>query len=159
MEKVSQWCGQPSDRGQLKNRTERNKVYNIFDLATHEDSNQGSHTSMHAVKLSTQVTDICLYNIPNSPWLSNIMNRTAPTNHTNTPTRTTDFTKKTMNTWRHNGMTKMNYMNRKSELVSRSIGGCWANIKHTKLPYCYSVSIQQEKSKIRQKMPARYGTM
>ena len=30
MEKVRPWCGQPSDRGRLRNRTEQNKV--VFNL-------------------------------------------------------------------------------------------------------------------------------
>jgi len=30
MEKVRPWCGQPSDRGQLKNRTEKNIIIIII---------------------------------------------------------------------------------------------------------------------------------
>jgi len=30
MEKVRPWCGQPSDQGRLKNRTEQDKYHNIF---------------------------------------------------------------------------------------------------------------------------------
>jgi len=43
MEKVRPWCGQPSDRGRLKNRKEQNNCSNVFLAALVPKLAEGLH--------------------------------------------------------------------------------------------------------------------
>ena len=57
MEKVRPWCGQPSDRGRLKNRTEQNNVINV-----NKNYLQRFRHCLYIVHgaVSTQLSSVCL---------------------------------------------------------------------------------------------------
>ena len=44
MEKVRPWCGQPSDRGRLKNRTEQNAISRVRHGGAYERVSAGRQT-------------------------------------------------------------------------------------------------------------------
>ena len=56
MEKVCPWCGQPSDQGRLKNRTEQNVCELILTLMSGSHPRICHHLQLQLLQQTTSIT-------------------------------------------------------------------------------------------------------